>query len=327
MNLEKFKRNEKLYYVYEHILDGKVFYIGKGSKDRAISMERNELWFEKIGNRLAEVEVKIRAYFHIEADAFFFEKEAIKNALLQGCQLVNIAYNEGNSIESKQGIVEMNHNETMSLIRRNVKEGKQTVIFKSNLKKAKTFLSLVKDDKNINCFELPEFNGKIQDGETVAKTKEIYKGEIPKGIDVILFPKSLLVEKLLKFKFNENCTLVIFTDKELNETKKTFALNLFDEKVLKVESKNTFKNNVKIRIPNVFFELKIPDKYLNRNLTKQEKDILARELDLYYEKGGLLKWQGINKLLSEEQSNYEVISEYTYRNGKRMRSSKITEKK
>lgn len=37
--------NEDMYYVYEHSIEGKVFYVGKGCKDRTIVFKgRNELW-------------------------------------------------------------------------------------------------------------------------------------------------------------------------------------------------------------------------------------------------------------------------------------------
>lgn len=36
-----YKINEDFYYVYEHWLDGKVFYVGKGKSQRAFSFERN----------------------------------------------------------------------------------------------------------------------------------------------------------------------------------------------------------------------------------------------------------------------------------------------
>lgn len=52
-----------LHYVYEHKLDGKVIYVGKGNGYRAISPERNVYWKAVVSERVDEVNVIIKAYF------------------------------------------------------------------------------------------------------------------------------------------------------------------------------------------------------------------------------------------------------------------------
>lgn len=64
------------YYVYTHSLDGQVFYVGKGCRNRAqLFKRRSKLWHDIVGDRQAEIEIEIVKYFDDEMKAFDFEGE------------------------------------------------------------------------------------------------------------------------------------------------------------------------------------------------------------------------------------------------------------
>ena len=58
--------NEDYYYVYEHWLDGKVVYVGKGKGDRALKASRNKFWKDVVKDNLFNVDVVIKAYSIVE---------------------------------------------------------------------------------------------------------------------------------------------------------------------------------------------------------------------------------------------------------------------
>lgn len=71
--IDKLYKSE--YYVYEHYLDGELFYIGKGTKDRAINfLNRSEIWKDKVNKRESDIEIKIIAHFYDNVYAEAFEK-------------------------------------------------------------------------------------------------------------------------------------------------------------------------------------------------------------------------------------------------------------
>lgn len=70
--------NNVNYYVYEHYLDGDLFYIGKGTGDRClIFKDRSISWHELAGEREDEIIVYIIRVFKFEEDALNYELEAI----------------------------------------------------------------------------------------------------------------------------------------------------------------------------------------------------------------------------------------------------------
>ena len=83
--------NEDYYYVYEHWLDGKVVYVGKGKGDRALKASRNDFWKDVVRNNLFNVDVVIKAYFKDEKDALDYEESLIYKHLKNNEQLTNIA--------------------------------------------------------------------------------------------------------------------------------------------------------------------------------------------------------------------------------------------
>ena len=81
------------HYVYEHKLDGKVIYVGKGTGYRAVSLDRNVYWKALVGERVDEVDVEIKAYFKEENDALIYESILIDRYINENMKLTNIAMN------------------------------------------------------------------------------------------------------------------------------------------------------------------------------------------------------------------------------------------
>lgn len=83
----------KEYYVYEHYLDDKLFYIGYGTARRAYSFtQRRPRWKKIVGSRYDDVKVKIVAYFDTREEARKLETELIKKNDMAGVDLANIAH-------------------------------------------------------------------------------------------------------------------------------------------------------------------------------------------------------------------------------------------
>ena len=52
------KLHKSKYYVYEHYLDDKLFYIGKGTGNRCFNFKsRSNMWKEKTKNRTNEIKL------------------------------------------------------------------------------------------------------------------------------------------------------------------------------------------------------------------------------------------------------------------------------
>ena len=92
----KISNSEKYeYYVYEHIIDGNVFYVGKGKGNRAQDKKaRSVYWRAFVGERLDEIEIVIRGYFIEEVDALTFEFMLINKYIDEGILLTNLNHND-----------------------------------------------------------------------------------------------------------------------------------------------------------------------------------------------------------------------------------------
>jgi hypothetical protein len=79
-----------MFYVYQHLrLDNNIpFYIGKGCKDRAFRIKRNNKGWNNIVNKIG-FKVKIIKYFEDEDQAIKYEHELIDSYRSQGIELVN----------------------------------------------------------------------------------------------------------------------------------------------------------------------------------------------------------------------------------------------
>ena len=88
-----------MFYVYQHLrLDNNIpFYVGKGCKDRAFRIKRNNKGWNNIVNKVG-FKVEIIKYFKDEDQAIKYEHELINSYRLQGIELVNqTLYSSGGS--------------------------------------------------------------------------------------------------------------------------------------------------------------------------------------------------------------------------------------
>lgn len=170
-----------LHYVYEHKLDGKVIYVGKGTGYRAVSLDRNVYWKALVGERVDEVDVEIKAYFKDENDALIYESILIDRYINENVKLTNIAMNP-------------NIHEDYSHLEETIKE----MIDKEAEDKLKRAMSLlVKDETPI-------------DVQILEREKSI--GSIKKRLNKLLTieDKNQIAEEL-NIRRNENNSLVKWT--------------------------------------------------------------------------------------------------------------------
>lgn len=81
------------YYVYEHYLDNKLFYIGKGSGERCFYYRgRSKSWKSVVNGREKEVVVKIKRVFKKEDEALRYERYRIVT-MSKKYNLANVEYN------------------------------------------------------------------------------------------------------------------------------------------------------------------------------------------------------------------------------------------
>lgn len=83
------------YYVYEHHIHNKVFYVGKGSNYRATALAgRGFYWESFIKGNSKDVEVVIRGFFKDELDALKLEMITIGEYVNEGVILANVNGNK-----------------------------------------------------------------------------------------------------------------------------------------------------------------------------------------------------------------------------------------
>ena len=79
-----------MYYVYVHSKpNGELFYVGKGSMNRAFTSGKRSWGWTQIVQECGGVDMRIVKYFETENEAFQFEKKFIKEMREQGHNLIN----------------------------------------------------------------------------------------------------------------------------------------------------------------------------------------------------------------------------------------------
>ena len=80
---------QKGYYVYEHLIDGVVFYVGKGKKLRAYDVDTRSLKWHTLRDNQPYA-IRFVAYGLVESDAVDIEQHLIwQYAAVQGLRLAN----------------------------------------------------------------------------------------------------------------------------------------------------------------------------------------------------------------------------------------------
>ena len=142
------------YYVYFHYLDGELFYIGKGTKERCFEMSRrSERWISYVNGRESDVIVDIVKTFHEEDEAFNYERFQIarnRNKNLTNLILYeNSDYKERGKVRKKRKQVSSSHNKKRALERKS----KEKVYFNSQFN-FNILLSLSEIQKDVFLFLL-----------------------------------------------------------------------------------------------------------------------------------------------------------------------------
>lgn len=146
------------YYVYEHWLDGKCFYVGKGCGNRAYALydsKRCSGWLKFCKGRKNEIEIRIVKEFENEQDAYNYEKELSLKMKLDGHPITGIA--DGNSLFGKNnGFYNKKHNEEfkkrIAIENKNKNLGEKNPMFGKRSASA-SYVSLYKDNIFIKKFD------------------------------------------------------------------------------------------------------------------------------------------------------------------------------
>lgn len=313
--------NEDYYYVYEHWLDGKVVYVGKGKGDRALKASRNDFWKDVVRNNLFNVDVVIKAYFKDEKDALDYEESLIYKHLKNNEQLTNIAsgniqpgykreteeYKEKVEIEVSKEIDFFQNKEMKTIVKENIKDGNKILIFSrgtnSRLKEE------IEEVKKAKVLELSLINSNY-DSKLIDK---INNGFIPNPYNVMIFPTELFSVSNLKIK-EDRVNSVVIHDKFID---KNIVLRRLNKNIDFLYLKKPLS-----KAKNKKLDHSILKKYLNRTLTTKEKNKLCEELNLLNDRGALKKWTSIKRHI--KNSGYKIEETFIYTSNKQMRASIIT---
>lgn len=313
--------NEDYYYVYEHWVDGKVVYVGKGKGDRALKVSRNDFWKDIVKNNFFNVDVVIKAYFKDEKDALDYEKSLIYKHLKNNEQLTNIV--SGNiqpgykreTEESKEKVeieilkeIDFFHNKEMkAIIEENIKDGNKVLIFsRSTNSRLKEEIEKIKRAKVLELSLISSnYGSKL--------INKINNGFIPNPYNIMIFPTELLSVSTIKIK-EDRINSVIINDKFID---KNIVLKRLNKNIdfLYLKKPLSKAGNKKI-------DHKVLKMYLNKKLTVEEKNALCEELNLINDRGNLKKWPSVKKHI--EKSGYEVEETYIYTSEKQTRASIIS---
>lgn len=309
--------NEDYYYVYEHILDGEVFYVGKGKGLRIFDTTRNQKWIEFTAGKLNKIDFSIKAYFLDEEDAYAFEQLLIEKHLSEGKDLTNYDYNYNHIKPSskkdeiikkstKKTVIHLEYNfnhykQAISLMKKTIEKKEKIIIFFDS--KNSSLISEIQKDKTFNCGTLTE---------SIDKKNKV---SIPESFNVLLYPSNLLLINKSLINHN-NVGLVIMIVK--SERRKMLAINRFEE--IKILSNKVSKKE-KINL-----ELIIPEEFLDTPLTNADKERMSKILNLTSCNGVTLKWRGIKDIILTNNSGYSLSEGTKTINNKRTRVTTISVK-
>ena len=317
---ELYQIDKSYYYVYEHWLNGQVIYVGKGKKNRAVSLQRNIYWKETIKDDFFNLKVVIKAYFKDEKDAFDYEKILIHRHLKNNQPLTNIACGNiepGFGYETKKAKKEINikimnemsffsEPEVTKIIEKNIKDNGKIILFSSGFNRK--LIRLVKRINNVKLLELSISKTK----NTKSKTSFIEKGIVPEPYNVIIFPTEIVSLSRLKVVDKKVKSVIIndkFIDKSIVLQKINKDLEFLylkkDRKVVKDEAIN----------------LEILKGFLNRQLTTSEKRDLCEKLNIINNRGAHKRWTLIK--IDLKKLGYKIEEEQIRVDGKQMRVSTI----
>lgn len=271
------------HYVYEHYLDNRLFYVGKGIDMRAYDFKnRNFNWLQKVKGRECEIKVKIVAYFEEEQDAYNYEKCLIKKYCENGRKLENIIYNNNNN-KRKNNEINMDYNYFSNISNKQIKinnlkqiesllEHKNTnkkgiIVAICRMCKSMNYIEDIAKSKGYNPLKL-QFNSNLNQIKTFNSFKESKK---------TLNNYDFLITNA-DFKFSnlkdEYIDKLIITTTDVYTISKTLGLKY---------KSNDVNKNINILIYKTprsekqdFVRLILDEKYINKYLTSEEKAIYVK---------------------------------------------------
>lgn len=326
--------NKNWFYVYEHYIDNKIFYVGKGKGQRAYEFrDRGSAWMNRVKGRESEIKVKIVAYFEKEEDAYFYEENKIKYYCVQNEKLENVVYN--NHVKRRSKVIDkltrktkkVNESQKIDFSKFGIKTQKI-----NHLKQISQYLNNKND--NLNQGKIIFYNRLINSIEYI-KDMAIKKGYNP----LILINSSMNSCQLKAFDFIvENNKLpeeydflisdILLCELNLkNENIDTIIINTTNNSISTELSNNLINDNVNMIIYRtdknlIFNNITVNEKYINKHLTSLDKSKLCEELNMLDDKGRLNKWPTVKKIL--QLNGYEIVDKKIKQNGKQIRVSIIT---
>lgn len=202
--------NKDYYYVYEHWLDGKIIYVGKGRGGRALRTSRNDFWKDVVKDKLFNLDIVVKAYFEDEKDAIDYEESLIYKHLKNNEQLTNIAsgniphgngYKKEIKTEREKVKIKVSKEKEFfhkrqlnSIIIENIKDGNKMLIFSRS-----TNSKLKEEIKEIKKAKVLELSLTKQNYDSKL-LNEINNGFIPDPYNVMIFPTELCPVSDLKIK-------------------------------------------------------------------------------------------------------------------------------
>lgn len=333
---EMYNIDENYYYVYEHHLDEEIIYVGKGKGMRAYTNGRNEYWDLRVGNRINEVEVNIVGYFEKEEDAFFFERLLIRKRVSEGYNLCNIIHNgalkkylsneskirkdyslkeeKSNKIdEAIRGKVYINKNRSFnmkdsSILSHKFEHIEQTGVYIESLSttlkyseiKTKGFAACKTINSQLRLAEIVRKAGMkplvlwspynrdkpMSKKQLKFQSYVIKTGRIPDEFDFLIINS---IQKDWNIK-DSRIKLVIINTIEKTEVANVLSSIFFNPDTLVYRS----------AIGNSDYYVNFPDEFLNTLLSAEDKRNLIEELNIRNNKGNLIGWGKMKKILTQQ---------------------------
>ncbi|MGJ3195089.1 NUMOD3 domain-containing DNA-binding protein [Peribacillus frigoritolerans] len=126
---------EKKYYVYMHVLNDEVIYVGKGSGSRRYFSHRSKRWKEIVGDNKALIKIEIVERYDDEEDAYKHEEQLTTYYKSIGQCKANINIGKKHSKESKRKISEKGKGENNSMYGKKFSEAHRRKLSESHKQK------------------------------------------------------------------------------------------------------------------------------------------------------------------------------------------------
>ena len=318
------------YYVYEHHIGNKVFYVGKGSNYRALDLlSRSFYWESFVKGNTDNVEIVIKGFFESELDALKLEmitigeyvNDGINLANVQGNRNINVVYEAArDEIDEKR---RLKADKIFSIIKNNVRfiprdYSLNPILLSSNF--LDTPLPIYEKSKLVNQLSI-----KNMKGETI-RWRKLKKVLEESGYEII--ERTLAINGIrcrtstLKVKAESLANML--ENKNINVVYEDASVELDGKRRLKADNKFSMTKKDAKFVPRDYSlnPILLSSNFLDTPLPIYEKSKLVNQLSIKNMKGETIRWRQLKKVL--EESGYEIIDKTLVIDGKRQRTSTIT---